>query len=125
MAFFTDLGQFPEAVILLSRPLGGVSLRDYLPTKWQRTWPSVLPRHVDRRSSRLPPHNRASLISVREFVGGGLNCEAKAQVLIVMPSPLFFLEVGRKNGGGVTAGQYSICIRSQRIVSSFVERIKS
>ena len=31
--------------------------------------------------------------------GGGLNCEAKAQVLIVMPSPLFFLEVGRKKGG--------------------------
>ena len=32
----------------------------------------ILPRHVDRRSqSRLLPHNRASLISVREFVGGG------------------------------------------------------
>ena len=30
--------------------------------------------------------------------GGGLNCEAKAHVLIVTP-PLFFLEVGRKRGG--------------------------
>ena len=30
--------------------------------------------------------------------GGGLNCEAKAHVLIV-PPPLFFLEVGRKKGG--------------------------
>ena len=31
--------------------------------------------------------------------GGELNCEAKVQVLIVTPSPLFFLEVGRKKGG--------------------------
>ena len=31
--------------------------------------------------------------------GGGLNCEAKAQVLVVTPPPLFFLEVGRKRGG--------------------------
>ena len=36
--------------------------------------------------------------------GGGLNCEAKAQVLVVTPPPLFFLKVGRKRGG-VTAGQ--------------------
>ena len=35
--------------------------------------------------------------------GGGLNCEAKAQVLIVMPPPLF---PGSQKGGGVTAGQY-------------------
>ena len=39
--------------------------------------------------------------------GGGLNCEAKAQVLVVTPPPpLFFLKVGRIRGGGVTAGQY-------------------
>ena len=38
--------------------------------------------------------------------GGGLNGEAKAQVLVVTPPPLFFLKVGRKRGGGVTAGQY-------------------
>ena len=31
--------------------------------------------------------------------GGGLNCEAKAQVLVVTPSPLFFFEVGHKKGG--------------------------
>ena len=31
--------------------------------------------------------------------GGGLNCEAKAQVLVVTPPPLFFLKVGRKRGG--------------------------
>ena len=48
--------------------------------------PSVLPQHVDRRSSRLLPHYR-----VRKFVGGGggLNCEAKAQVLVVTPPPSF------------------------------------
>ena len=45
--------------------------------KWQHVCgqqlfhPSVLPQLVDRRSYRLLPHNRASLISVREFVGGG------------------------------------------------------
>ena len=32
-------------------------------------------------------------------MGGGLNCEAKAQVLVVTPPPLFFLKVGRKRGG--------------------------
>ena len=75
--------------------------------------PSVLPWHVDRTSSCLLPHNRASLISVHEFVGGGeLNCKAKVQVLVVTPSPpLFFLEVGRKKGGGVTAGQFGVCVR--------------
>ena len=31
--------------------------------------------------------------------GGGLNCEAKAQVLVVTPPSLFFLKVGRKRGG--------------------------
>ena len=58
--------------------------------------PLVLPRHVDQRSSRLLPHYR-----VRKFVGGGgeLNCEAKAQVLVVTPAPLFFLKVGRRKGG--------------------------
>ena len=92
------MGRHPAVVA------GGRSLATrLLYKKWQHgrgEHPSVLPRHVDRRSSRLPPHNRASLISVREFVGGGgLNCKAKAQVLVVTPSPLFFLEVGRKKGG--------------------------
>ena len=41
---------------------------------------------------------RTTELSVREFVGGGgLNCEAKVQVLVVT-HPLFFLEVGRKRG---------------------------
>ena len=72
---------------------GGRSLADLLcfPKKWQHVrgqqlfHPSVLPWHVN---SRLLLHNRASLISVREFMGGGgLNCEAKAQVLVVTPPP--------------------------------------
>ena len=54
------------------------------------------PRH---RSSRLLPHNRALLISVRNSWEGGLNCDAKVQVLVVTPSHLFFLEVGYKKGG--------------------------
>ena len=59
--------------------------------------PSVLPWHVDRRSSRLLPHYR-----VREFVeggGGGLNCEAKAQVLVVTPPPPLFPESRSQKGG--------------------------
>ena len=39
--------------------------------------------------------------------GGGLNCKAKAQVLVVTPPPLF-LESRSQKGGGVTAGQYGI-----------------
>ena len=62
-------------------------------------------------SSHLLLHNRASFISVHEFVGsggGGLNCEAKAQVLVVMPSPLFIFGSRSQKGGDVTAGQYGI-----------------
>ena len=66
--------------------------------------PSVLLRHVDRRSSRLLPHTS----SVREFVGGegGLNCEVNLQVLVVMYPPLFPGSRSQKGGGGVTTGQY-------------------
>ena len=40
-------------------------------------------------------------MTVRECGGrGGLNRKAKAQVFTIMPLPLFFLEVGRKKGGG-------------------------
>ena len=33
--------------------------------------------------------------------GGDLNYEVEARCLTVTPPPLFFLEVGRKRGGGV------------------------
>ena len=76
--------------------------------KWQHVrgqhlfHPSVLPRHVDRRISRFLPYYREYANSWE----GGLNCAAKVQVLVVTPPPLFFPEVDRKKGGGVTAGQY-------------------
>ena len=38
--------------------------------------------------------------------GGGLTARRKRKSSLLRPSPLFFLEVGRKKGGGVTAGQY-------------------
>ena len=105
MAFFADLGRFPEACRRGRWAESGYETTCYVlqHVRGQQLFhPSVLPRHVDRRSSRLLPHYR-----VREFVegGGGLNCEAKAQVFVVTPPPPFFLKVGRK-GGGVTAGQY-------------------
>ena len=66
--------------------------------------PSVLPRHVDRRSSRLLPHYR-----VRESRGrgGGLNCEAKAQVLVVTPPPLFPESRSQKGGRNSGAVRYT------------------
>ena len=98
MAFFADLGRFPEAVILPSRLVGGVYLKTtcyvlHHVRGQQLFHPSVLPRHVDRRSSRLLPHYR-----VREFVGGGLTARRKRKSLLLRP-PLFFLKVGRKKGG--------------------------
>ena len=41
--------------------------------------------------------------------GGGLNCEAKAQVLVVTPPPPLFPE-SRSQRGGVTAEQYGTCV---------------
>ena len=100
-----------HVIMLCSLVAGGRSLAARLPAVFCKKWqhvrgqqhfhPSVLPRHVNQRSSRLLLHNQASLISVRACMGegGGFNCEVKAEVLVVTPSPLFFLEVGRKKGG--------------------------
>ena len=83
MAFFADLGRFPEAVILPSRPVGGVWLRDYLLCLGVLVF--------DRTTEYANSWERG---------GGGLNCEVKAQVLVVTPPPpLFFLKVGHKKGG--------------------------
>ena len=123
MAFFTDLGRFPKRPEILHIILpcsrsrweeSGCETTCYVLQKrqyirgQQLIHPSiiVLPWHVNRRSSCHLPHNRASLISVRKFVGGGgVNCMAKAQVLVTLP--LFFLEVGRKKGGVTGAVQYT------------------
>ena len=59
-------------------------------------------------SSSTAQQSFVDLITQIHGRGEGLNCEAKAQVLVV--TPLFFLEVGRKGGGGVTAGQYGTCL---------------
>ena len=46
--------------------------------------------------------------------GGGLNCEAKAQVLVVTPPPLFPESRSQKGGGGRNSGtvryMYYTCI---------------
>ena len=100
LAFFTDLGRFPEAVILPMRPVGGVWLRDTLQKKLQRTYVAFSTAKACRSKEFSSSASQQSFIdlSTRIRGGGGLNCEAKAQVL-VMPSPLFFLEVGCKKGG--------------------------
>ena len=74
--------------------------------KWQHvcTWPTTLPPFSTAtacRSKEFTSTTQQSFVdlSTRIRGRGGLNCEAKAQVFIVTPSPLFFLEVGRKKGG--------------------------
>ena len=103
LAFFTDLGRFPEAVILPSRPVGGV---------WLLCFAKNGNMYVANNSSILQYCHGMSIEGVLVFYrtteyansweggGVGLNCEAKAQVLVVTPPPpLFFLEVCRKKGG--------------------------
>ena len=90
--------------------------------KWQHVrgqqlfHPSVLPWHVDRRSSRLLPHNsqQSFVILSARILGrgeGGLTSRREHKSLLLRP-PLFILEVDRKGGGGggggITAGQYGI-----------------
>ena len=107
---------------------GGRSLAARLPAMFYKKWqhlhghqlfhPSVLPRHVNRRSSRLLPH-RASLISMQIRGRGGLNSEAKAQILVVTPPPPPLFPGSRSQKGGVTAGQYGIHSRI-RIIRPWV-----
>ena len=84
--------------------------------------PSVLPRHVDRRSSRLLLHNRASLISVREFMGGGgggLTARRKRKSSLLRPPPL--LPGNRSQKGG---GHNSWAVRYTRKSSHFIVRLQ-
>ena len=69
------------------------------------TWPTTLPSFSTATAYRSKEFSSST--AQQSFVdlstrihgrGEGLNCEAKAQVLVV--TPLFFLEVGRKGGGG-------------------------
>ena len=84
---FADFGRFPEAVILPSRPVGGVWLRDYLLCFATCTWPTTLPSFSTATawSSRLLPHYR-----VCEFVeGGGLTARRKRKSSLLRPPPSF------------------------------------
>ena len=101
MAFFADLGRFPEAVILPSRPVGGVWLRDYLLCFATCTWPTTLPSFSTATACRSKEFSSSTALQSTRIRGrgGGLNCEEKAQVLVITPPPLFFLKVGRKRGG--------------------------
>ena len=83
------------------------------------TWPTTLPSFSTATACRLKEFSSSTAqqsiidLSTRIRGRGVLNCEAKAQVLVVMPSPLFFLEIGRKRGD-VLVGQYgvTVCLRN-------------
>ena len=103
-------GFLRPAVILPSRPVGGVWLRDYLLCFATCTWPTTLPSFSTATACRSKEFSSSTALQSTRIRGrgGGLNCKAKAQVLVVTPPPpppLFFLKVSQK-GGGVTAGQY-------------------
>ena len=78
------------------------------------TWPTTLPSFSTATACRSKEFSSST--TQQSFVdlstrirgggggGGGVNCEAKVQVLDVTPSPIFFLEVGRKKGGGSNSG---------------------
>ena len=107
------LRPWPEAVILPSRPVGGVWLRDYLLCFATCTWPTTLPSFSTATACRSKEFSSSTRNRTTEYAnswkgggGGGLNCEAKAQVLVVTPPPPLFPESRSQKGGGVTAGQY-------------------
>ena len=50
-------------------------------------------------------------LSTRIRGGGGLNCEAKALVLVVTPPPLFPGSRSQKGGGGGGGGRNSEAVR--------------
>ena len=66
------------------------------------TWPTTVPSFSTATACRSKEFSSSTALQstqIRGRGGGGLNCEAKAQVLVVTPPPLFFLKVGRKKGG--------------------------
>ena len=107
MAFFADLRRFPEAVILPSRPVGGVWLRDYQLCFSAKSGNM----YVANNSSILQYCHGMSIEGVLVFYrtiqstplrwrgGGGGGLTARKSSLIVTPPPLFFQAVGRKKGG--------------------------
>ena len=99
MAFFADLGRFAEAVILPSRPVDGVWLRDYLLCFATCTWPTTLPSFSTATACRSKEFSSSTALqSTRIRGGGGLTARQKRKSSLLRP-PLFFLKVGRKKGG--------------------------
>ena len=94
---------------VVSRPVGEVWLRDYLLCFAKMAtcmWPTTLPSFSTATACRSKEFSFStalqSFVDLRTQIRGrgGLNCEVKVQVLIVTPSPLFFLELGRKKEWG-------------------------
>ena len=94
-------GFLHEAVILPSRPVGGVWLRDYLLCFATCTWPTTLPSFSTATACRSKEFSSSTALQstrIRGRGGGGLNCETKAQVLVVTPPPLFPESRSQKGG---------------------------
>ena len=91
-----------HVILPCSLAAGGKSLAVRLLAKKTATctWPTTLPSFSTAmacRSKELSPSiTQQSFVDLSTLIrGGGLNCVVKAQVLVVTPPPLFFLEVGR------------------------------
>ena len=103
MAFFADLGRFPEAVILPSWPVGGVWLRDYL-LCFATCTPTTLPSFSTATACRSKEFSSSTALQSTRIRGrgggeGGLTARRKRKSSLLRPPPLFFLKVGRKRGG--------------------------
>ena len=120
MAFFTDLGRFPEASDSAHHPAV------YSRSRWEESGceTALQKTATCTRPTTLPSFSTATACRSKEFssstaqqsfvdlstrirgMGGGLNCEVKAQVLVVTPPPPLFPGSRSQKGGGVIAGQY-------------------
>ena len=120
MAFFADLGWFPEAVIVPSRPVGGVWLRDYLLCFATCTWPTTLPSFSTATACRSKEFSSSTALQSTQIRGrgggggGGLTARRKRKSsLLRPPPPPLFLKVGRKKGGrNSEAVRYNALIRT-------------
>ena len=98
-----------HVILLCSLSASGRSLAARLPAVFAKKimWPKTLPSFSTATACRWKEFSSSTAqqsfvdlnTRIGERGGGGLNCEAKAQVLVVTPPPLFFLKVGHKKGG--------------------------
>ena len=102
LAFFADLGRFPEAVILPSRPVGGVWLRDYLLCFATCTWPTALPSFSTATACRSKEFSSSTALQstrIRGRGGGGLTARRKRKSSLLRPPPPLFPESRSQKGG--------------------------